>query len=771
MKSRHVPRLSAIALALCLTLPPLAATAADGTPALIPLPASIEAREGSFTLGPDTRLVVWGGDEQAVHAARDFAGLMQSSRGFTPKQGAARRGNQVEFVLDRKASLPGDEAYRLDIDDAGAKIVARAPAGLYYGAVTLWQLATADGGTGAARIDAQRIEDAPRFGWRGFMLDSARHFWSVDEVKRVLDMMAMHKLNTFHWHLTDDQGWRVEIKRYPRLTQVGGCRIPSGDAGKLPLTGAPRLYCGYYTQGQIREVVQYAAQRHITVVPEFDVPGHATAAISAYPELGTTDKLLQPSSEWGVFPNLFNVEESTFQFLENVFDEIVALFPGTYIHVGGDEAVKDQWIASPRVQERMREVGAKNEMEMQSHLIRRLERHLARHGRRLLGWDEILEGGIAPNATVMSWRGTEGGIAAAKSGHDVVMTPASHLYFDYHQTLSPNEPPGRPVQVTLEKVYGFEPVPAELTPEQHKHILGVQANLWTEHTRNFARVQHHAFPRLAAVAEIGWSPAAKRDYAGFLTRLPVQLQRYKALGIEYAKTPFEVLAKAEDERKAGTVKVALDNTLGYPIRYTTDGSEPNAQSPLYAAPVEAKLPLDIRAAAFAGNTALAPATLHRFDAVSLLTRTDEQLATCPDTGRLLLRLEDDGPAEGERAIFNVTIFYPCWLWPQADMDGIGAMKVRLGRIPYYFQLAHDEPNRRFLPAQTPNGELLVQSGGCRGPVLARQPLPADTGADGFIDVDVPVKNVAGRSDLCFTATGDTRPLMWVLDRVTLQPAK
>jgi hexosaminidase len=281
----------------------------------------------------------------------------------------------------------------------------------------------------------------------------------VGEIKQMLDAMALHKLNTFHWHLTDDQGWRIEIKQYPELTKIGDCRIPAGDGG-LDAAGRSKPYCGYYTQEQIRDVVRYAAALHITIVPEVDVPGHATAAIAAYPQLGVLDTPPVVSNEWGVNTNLFNVEESTFVFLENVLGEVVDLFPGAYVHVGGDEAVKDQWKASARVQERIRELGVKDEAGMQSYLIKRLEKYLVAKHRRLIGWDEILEGGLPEEATVMSWRGIEGGITAANQGHDVVMAPSSELYLDYLQTDSPNEPPGRPATIPLKQVYAFEPVPA-----------------------------------------------------------------------------------------------------------------------------------------------------------------------------------------------------------------------------------------------------------------------------------------------------------------------
>jgi len=744
------------------------AAEAVARPALIPAPAELLPREGSFRFDASTPVIAQG--EAAQRVAAHFGGWVEKTNGIAPATGAsAQAGNGIVFAIDHRAFPGAPEGYVLEVSPEGVRVASTDERGLFYGAVTLWQLLSSAQG-GAVRIPAMRIEDTPRFPWRGLMLDSARHVQSVDQIKQLLDEMSRHKLNVFHWHLTDDQGWRIEIAKYPRLTGIGGCRIPAGDAGTDPKTGATHPYCGFYTQEQIRDIVAYAAQRHITVVPEFDMPGHVQSVVAAYPQYGSLGDTPPVSNQWGVHPYLFNVDEDTFAFIEDVLDEILTLFPSQYIHIGGDEAVKDQWQASARVQARMKELGIADETALQSWFIKRLEAYLEGKGRRLLGWDEILDGGLPPRATVMSWRGTEGGIAAARAGHDVVMTPSDRLYLDYLQTGSPHEPPGRPAQVTLRMVYDFEPVPGVLTPTQQLHILGVQANLWTEHMRTWPRMQHAIFPRIAALAESAWSPAARKDYADFLARLPAQLPRYAAFGIAPAKTPFEVLASANGDRRAGTAEITLENPLGYAVRYTLDGREPDADSPLYETPFEAKLPVDVRAAAFAGTRALVPATRHAFDAAGLLSRSDEQLATCPDTGRLLLRLEDDGPIDGERALYNVTIFHPCWLWPQADLDGIASAKVRLGRLPYYFQLAHDEPNRSFLPADSAHGELLVQAGGCSGETVAKVPLPAGTGDDGFVQLDVPLPaTVAGATDLCFTATGDTRPAMWVVDRIDLVP--
>ncbi|MFL9584246.1 beta-N-acetylhexosaminidase [Stenotrophomonas sp. AB1(2024)] len=767
--------LSLLPLALALSLAPLAhatdAQAPDGPRALpgslplIPAPAQVERLDGAdYTVTTSTALRAQGAAAQRV--AGQFATLLRQSGGPTLQPSNARGTDGIRFVLDG-ALKTGAEGYQLRSDAHGVTVQAATEAGLFYGAATLSQLLT--GGSNGA-VPALRIDDAPRFSWRGLMLDSARHFQSLDEIKRVLDAMAEQKLNTFHWHLTDDQGWRMEIKRYPKLTGVGSCRIPAGDGGLDPATGAPRPYCGFYTQEQIREVIAYAAALHIQVIPEIDVPGHATAAIAAYPELGTIDTPLQPLSEWGVFPNLFNTEEGTFQFLENVLEEVIELFPARYVHVGGDEAVKDQWEASARVQARMRELGANDEMAMQSHIIKRLETFLEKHDRRLIGWDEILEGGLPPEATVMSWRGTEGGLKAASEGHDVVMSPVTDMYMDYLQTNSPNEPPGRPATIPLARVYGFEPVPDALARDKQQHILGLQANMFTEHTRSYARLQHNLFPRLAAVAETGWSPRGRRDYADFLARLPSQLQRWQAMGIDYAQTPFEVELDTRDERRAGTATLTLRTPLGYPIHYSVDGTV-SAQSPAFAAPLQQKLPVALQAATFFDGRALARAA-SRFEvtAASLLRRTDEQLALCPGEGKLLLRLEDDGPAVGERAIFNVNIFNPCWLWEGADVDGIAKLRIRAGQIPYYFQLAHDEPQRRFVPARSAHGEMDILNAQCDGKPLASVPLPAKPGADGFITLEAALpRSLKGRQDLCVRFTGDTRPTMWVLDTLELVP--
>ena len=760
-------------LLLIFTLLPIAAGAAPadastGAPlSLIPEPASLTLLDGAFELRADTPLLAE--EPAAAQAARQFAGYLRRSRAIAPQLQDTVAGNApvIEFRLVPAADESSPEAYSLDVSPRRIVVSAGDARGLFYGAVTLWQLATAGGGGDVIRIPALHIDDAPRFGWRGLMLDSARHFQSVDEIKQLLDAMARHKLNSFHWHLTDDQGWRLQIRRYPQLTQVGGCRIPAGDGGIDPRTGKPVPYCGFYTRDQVREIVRYAGERHITVVPEIDIPGHAQAAVAAYPRLGSVEGPTRVSSEWGVHKYLFNAEEDTFTFLEDVMTEVVELFPGRFVHIGGDEAVKDQWKASPRVQARMRELGVENEAQLQGYFVERMTDFLAAHGRRAIGWDEILEDDLPADAAVMSWRGIDGGIEAARKGHDVVMAPVSHLYFDYLQTGSPDEPPGRPTLIPLRKVYGFEPVPGALTAKQARHVLGLQANVWTEHMRSFERVEHAFFPRIAAVAETGWSPRARKDYDGFLARLPAQLDRYRGMGIDYARTPFDV--RIEGAPRGDGVTVILSQPVGLgTIRYTVDGSVPTADSPAYAAPLELRMPVQVHAAAFVDGRALETATSRHFDAASLLQREDEALAMCSQG--LMLRLEDDGPLEGPRAIFNVDIFNPCWLWADAPLDGIAAVEVRAGRIPYYFQLAGDEGHRRFRPAHGPHGELELRDG-CEGELLASVPLPADPDANGFVTLraKLPAQHPAA-ADLCMVFTGDTRPAMWVVDRVRLAPA-
>lgn len=746
-------------------------TAAAATP-VIPRPAKVEPGQGRFVLDPDARIAVVGGDAEAGRIANDFAARLLKSRGFAPAVGTDAAA-KITFTVDPKAALPGDEAYVLDITAQGVKLTARAPAGLFYGAVTLWQLATADGSQGTTAIAAQRIEDAPRFAWRGLMLDVARHFRSTDEVKALLDQMALHKLNTFHWHLTDDQGWRIEIKQYPKLTQVGGCRIPAGAAGR-DAKGEPRPYCGFYTQDQIRDVVKYAADRYITIVPEVDLPGHAQAAIAAYPQLGSTGKAPPVSPDWGVHTWLFNVDDGTFTFLENVLGEVMTLFPGKYIHLGGDEAAKDQWQQSPAVQAKLKELGLKDEMQLQSWFMGRLGRYIETHDRRLIGWDEILEGGPPADATVMSWRGTDGAIEAARAGHDVVLAPSPDLYLDHVQSDAADETPGRLDVFTLKDYYNYNVIPAQLDPEQARHVLGAQANLWTEHQRTNQRMQHAMFPRAAALAENVWTPTARHDWDDFLRRMAPDMARYRAAGFDAADSAFAVrfaAAPAGEGKDKGKGTLTLSNQSGFgQIRYTTDGSEPTAKSPAYGEPLSLALPATISANAFADGLALAAPRTFALDLRSLRARDSNALESCKKG--LTLRMEDDAPAAGEgseRALLTADVFDPCWTYKAASLDGITRLEVRVGQLPHNFQLWKDASQVVTRPAKVPGGALEVRLDGCEGAPVATLPLAPARKSDGLTTLQATLPATAGKHDLCFTfAAGEYNP-MWVLDEVVLLP--
>ncbi|MEO7432391.1 MAG: beta-N-acetylhexosaminidase, partial [Dokdonella sp.] len=472
---------------------------------LIPEPAVVNLRPGHFTLHAHAALIVDSTDPQAAGIARRFAERLEAARGIrldeqlSAHRAASKRG--IVFTLDPdNAQLPSGEGYDLRVDAESIHVAARDPRGLFYGSVTLWQLLTQDSAQ-VTFIDIPQIaiSDHPRLPWRGVMLDSARHFQSPQFIKHFIDELSLAKINTFHWHLTDDQGWRIEIARYPRLTGVGAWRRPAGAAGTDAI-GQPVRYGGFYTKAQIRDIVLYAAERYVTIVPEIDMPGHMQAAIAAYPELGSAGDTPVVSPDWGVHRYILNPDDATLEFMGHVLDEVMDLFPGTYIHVGGDEAVKDQWKASAHVQARMHELGVPNEDALQGWFIGRLQSHLAARGRRLIGWDEILEGDVPTSATVMSWRGAKGGIEAAGKGHDVVMAPSPDLYLDHLQANGAGEPSGRPDVRTLADIYAFEPLPRAMDAVSARHVLGAQANLWTEHMRTTAMVEHAAFPRVAALA-------------------------------------------------------------------------------------------------------------------------------------------------------------------------------------------------------------------------------------------------------------------------------
>ena len=508
--------------------------------ALVPVPATLTPRAGQFLLGAATPIVAGGDLGRQADLLRDQLG---PATGLALPLASSATGSRITLALEPSLASLGEEGYRLTV--SGDELAIRAPkaAGILHGSQTLRQLLPPDifrraavaGGTWA--IPAVEIEDRPRFGWRGSHLDVGRHFMPKEFVLKHIDLLALHKLNVFHWHLTDDQGWRIEIKRYPNLTGVGAFRSDSmiaprtADPAKRKFAGRP--HAGFYTQDDVREVVRYAADRGVTVLPEIEMPGHALAAIAAYPELGNTGKPVQVSTHWGITEHVLGVTENVLRFFEGVLEEVLELFPSKFIHVGGDECPKTEWRKTPSAQERMKKEGLRNEDELQSWFIRHFDTWLAEHGRRLIGWDEILEGGLAPGATVMSWRGEKGGIAAAKAGHDVVMAPEKPTYFDHLQSDLPTEPPGHGGHNSLEDVYGYEPVPTELTADEAKHVLGSQGQLWTEYMPDHKHVEYMAWPRLAALAEVLWSPPETRDLASFKSRLETHLRRLAILDVNY----------------------------------------------------------------------------------------------------------------------------------------------------------------------------------------------------------------------------------------------
>lgn len=506
---------------------------------IIPQVTTHEARAGAFVLSQDTVLVAQGG---AVNEAEKLAARLRSSTGFALPVQSQPTGNVIALTLDSSLAHLGDEGYVLEVTPAHIDIRASQVAGLFYAGITLLQLlppavfSDAPQANVTWSVSCCRVEDQPRFKWRGMHLDVARHFMPMEFVKKFIDLLALHKMNTFHWHLTEDQGWRLEIKKYPKLTQVGAWRKETRAGHERDGAGFDGVpHGGFYTQEEAREVVAYAAARHINVVPEIEMPGHAQAAIAAYPELGNTGEKLEVWSQFGVNKHVVNVEESTVLFYQDVLREVLDIFPSQFIHVGGDECPKDEWRESARAQARMNELGLKDEHELQSWFIRRMDDFLNKHGRTLIGWDEILEGGLAQNAVVMSWRGEDGGIAAAKAGHDVVMAPNRYVYFDYYITEDKaNEPLAIGGFLPLDKVYGYEPIPSSLSADEGKRVLGAQGELWTEYMKTPAMVEYMAFPRVCALSEVVWSPAHK-DYADFLERMKTHTQRLDVLKVNYRR--------------------------------------------------------------------------------------------------------------------------------------------------------------------------------------------------------------------------------------------
>ena len=553
---------------------------------VIPLPQEIKITTGNFVLNDRTSIVYPKDNKEMQQNANLLAEYIHQMSGKKLKV-TDEPVTSNAIILATGLNTDNAEAYQLKVNQDNVTITGTSEAGTFYGIQTLRKSLPITN-KGDISLPAAEINDYPRFSYRGVHLDVSRHFFPADSVKRFIDMMALHNINRLHWHLTDDQGWRIEIKKRPELTTIGSKRSEtvigynSGEYDGIP-------YSGFYTQDEAREIVKYAQERHITVIPEIDLPGHMQAALAAYPELGCTGGPYEVWKMWGVSEDVLCAgNDKTLTFIEDVLNEIVDIFPSEYIHVGGDECPKVRWEKCPKCQARIKELGLKAdkdhtaEQRLQSYIINYAEQFLNGKGRQIIGWEEILEGGLAPNATVMSWRGIEGGIEAVKHKHDAIMTPSSFLYFDYYQTMdTDNEPPAIGGYVPLEKVYSYEPVPQILTPKEAKHIVGVQANLWTEYIPTYSQVEYMELPRMAALSEVQWTMPEKKEYVDFLKRLPGLIAVYDINQYNYAKHIFQVKSQYIPDTEANVLNVALSTIDNAPVYYTLDGSDPTASSNIY----------------------------------------------------------------------------------------------------------------------------------------------------------------------------------------------
>lgn len=523
--------------------------------AIIPKPVKLEPRKGSFNLNAKTRIVLESGNSELRTATDFLVNLVEVSAGYKLAYGQKAGKNTISFALDN--SIANEEGYQLEVTPKAVMVKARSPKGAFLAIQTLRQLMPADieaSGSGLRKfpLPAVVIEDAPRFAYRGVMFDVGRYFYPISFLKEYIDVLALYKINTFHLHLTEDQGWRVEIKKYPKLQEISAWRRESivGHYSDKPRQYDGKRHGGFYTQAELKDLVKYAQDRFITIIPEIEMPGHSQAVLAAYPELGCKEgATYEVSTTWGVHKDVFCPNEATFKFLEDVLTEVMEIFPSKFIHIGGDEVPKDRWKESAFAQKMIQDRNLKDEHGLQSYFIQRMEKFLNSKGRAIIGWDEILEGGLAPNATVMSWRGEKGGIAAAKEKHNVIMTPNTFLYLDYYQTKEARkkEPVAIGGFLPLEKVYSYNPIPDALTPEEAKYILGAQANVWTEYIATPEHAFHMTFPRACALAEVAWTPLEKKDYADFTRRLNESVKHLEKRKVKYARY-FQEQQGAEAQR-------------------------------------------------------------------------------------------------------------------------------------------------------------------------------------------------------------------------------
>jgi len=772
---RTVARVAACAAVLLAMTGMAIASPEASTWSLLPQPARARLTGPRVLKIADGALVaVHGADRRQLQSMADrFIQLVADTRGLQLRMAATADARPaITFAVDPHANVSGNAGYRIVAGAQGIQVTARSPRGAFYGSVTLWQLLTPPGwirGT-AAEVASGVIDDYPRFAWRALLLDSGRHFQSVGDIEELIDWMSLDKLNVLLWHLTEDQGWRLEIPRYPALTKIGACRKAVGL--DVELTGAPdRPYCGFYTEGEVRDIVRYAAARFVTVVPDIDVPGHSQAAVAAYPWLGATGNDPPVWTDWGVSPWLLDPDGKTLQFVDDVLDEVMRLFPSRYISIGGDEADKQQWTASPQVRARMRRLRLANMDQLQGWFTGRIADHLVAHGRTPVGWDDVLlaDATLPTSEAVMSWHDDDDervALEAIEQGHEVILSPQGALYFDHYQSDLPEEAPGQPPMVALRQAYDAVVVPKGATPAEANHVIGVQADLWTELMPTFARDQHALYPRIAALSELGWSPASAHDWNGFLQRLTAELARYRALGIRYADTAF---APAFDVTAGpqGTLHVALSNQVIFGrIRYTVDGSAPTLTSALYVRPLEFSAPhkVTLRAATFAPDGfELATPRTQVLDASTLLSRNGNELASC--SGQPGMRVGGSRPARGPRPVYKLDIGNMCWLWARAPLEGIRRVTLIVGRVAWRF--GDEAKDAVVRPKASAAGELEIHADTCTGPLLATLPLAPAVRAKGQtkLDAKVATPKRIGVGNLCIFATGDPRDGQWALARV------
>ncbi len=565
---------------------------------LIPKPQNIEYHSGSFVMNSKTVIQADKNSFEAKYLQQIIKQQLGLNLEITTSSKSKSKIVFLTKIIEEKKSFK--EWYNLSISKNEVVVKATEANGIFYGIQTLIQLLPLERSL-EIKTPCLSIIDEPKFQWRGMHLDVCRHFFPKDFIKKYIDYLAMYKMNTFHWHLTDDQGWRIEIKKYPKLTEVGAWRNGSMIGHYTDQTFDNIRYGGFYTQEEIKEIVAYAKERHITIIPEIEMPGHALAALASYPEFSCTGGPFDVGKTWGVLEDVFCPKDETFTFLENVLTEVMALFPSEYIHIGGDESPKVRWKSCPHCQKRIKDENLKDEHELQSYFIQRIEKFINSKGRKIIGWDEILEGGLAPNAAVMSWRGTEGGIAAAKQKHFVVMSPGSHCYFDHYQGEPKNEPIAFGGYTNVEKVYSFNPIPKELSAEESKYILGAQANLWTEYINTPKHVEYMLFPRIAALSEVVWGTSNPKEYKEFEKRLISHFEIYDKKGINYSKAIFEVTSKVQPAENGVAFELKSVNPNG--IKYTTDGLAPNATSISYETPILVAKNQTIKAAYFENGKA------------------------------------------------------------------------------------------------------------------------------------------------------------------------